>query len=195
MIRVCLEMVLSFQLQKRKWMILTQPYLHQKATLKFFTRCLFFIYRHLILIISYSMCVIIVCLRKLQDVVEAIRTNILRVFNKKLKKSRRDLWNAQEFHVQCNGKSYFFFLFNLLYYLCWQCQQSRDTRLLLTIRGNEIAMENTTQRISQTITVSLWNVSYMKDAGHIHATRLCILRRHAYVINIFLIMCALLYVM
>lgn len=58
----------------------------------------FFTYRHLILIILYSMCVIIARLRKLQDVVEAIRTNILRVFNKN-NENPEEIYGTREFQV------------------------------------------------------------------------------------------------
>jgi len=67
----------------------------------------FFMYRHLILIISYSTCVIIVCLRKLQDVVETIRTNILLVFNEKWK-SRRFMKRR---NFKYNKKILFFYSF------------------------------------------------------------------------------------
>lgn len=156
-------MVLSFQLQKRKWTILTQSYLHQKATLKFFTRCLFLCTDNLILIISYSTCVIIVCLCKLQDVVEAIRTNIPRVFNKKWK-LRRSM-KRRMYNEEYNERSDPIFLHFLYSFVLAMCRVILDC-CPLTLGGSEIAMKNTTWRISQTIMVSLWNVSYMKDAGH-----------------------------
>jgi len=95
--------------------------------------------------------------------------------------NQEDLWNE-------GISSIIRFYFILFFFYSFVSAMRRNTRLLpADTRGSEIAMKKI-QRISQTIMVSLWNVSYMKDAGHTHTyTWLCISRRHAYVINIFLI--------
>jgi len=112
---------------------------------KFSHDAFFYVYQHLILIISYTMCVIIVCLRKLQDVVEAIHTIFFEFLIKN--KNQEHLWNEGISNNKYNEKfnkynRFYFFTFFLF-------SRVRDTRLLPTdTRDSEIVMKNITQRIS-----------------------------------------------